>query len=312
MAKTKSLSKTVLMTVLSILVVLAMMPASVFADTVIIDGEEYESTISVKAPGVIYAGTQKTLTATSQTDYEDTYHVDWTIEDTLNQNTTGVATINKHQGVLTATQAGTIVVTATLRTGSAGSGNGSGNGSGGGSGSSCTGTALATTNYTVTISESAIYGYQGTGGNTMQMTGVNGVSGSSLAISAGVEKDSNNNVTGYNNEITLPTSLPAGQTLSFTFKMSAGTNNFKPATFNSYSQPAIAIYKVGETTASSAIDQVTTANFNSSTKEITIYSSSTLSAGTYKIVFGSAVCGNNTSKNLGVPVSFQFNVAAAQ
>ncbi|MBQ8083919.1 MAG: Ig-like domain-containing protein [Clostridia bacterium] len=276
------------------LLMTAVMPIVVLADTAL--------TISSprSANSTIYTGDSFTLTV-SDPDFSNstTNHIDWTSSDT------SVATISKHNGVVTVLSAGSVTFTATVKDGA--------KPSGGSGGTSCTtSTGYETASISFTVATSTSYGYQGTGGNTMYMTALNG--SSITSITAGILYDTaGTTVVGYNNTINAPTA--AAGTVSFGFMMSAGTNNFSYTNFNTNCVDHITIqyYDDEDETYTSycGINDLTSSSFNSTTGVITISSSSVLVAGTYKITFGANVCGNNTSKKLGVPVSFIFDVVSS-
>jgi len=283
MTSTKRMKKTVLLAILSVMMVLAMMPAMAFADSATINGNTYTSTISITNPGTVIAGVQETMQSTHTTDYSGDVHVDWSVTDG-----TGSATLSKHQGVLTPVTAGTVTVTAILRTGTAASGSES-------AGTTCSGTQLATASSTITINASSAYGFQGTGGNTMEMTSPNN-------ITAGINYNGSNIIAGYNNIINTNMSLSSGA-CQFQFTMSAGINNFQQTHFETYCLPYIYILdKYGNEVTGTNVSYTGFAN-----RTITITATGLTAGNTYIIEFGPEVCGNNVDKKLGVPVDFQFN-----
>ena len=275
------------------LLMTAVVPIVVLADTAL--------TISSprNANSTIYTGDSFTLTV-SDPDFSNstTNHIDWTSSDT------SVATISKHNGVVTVLSAGSVTFTATVMDGA--------KPSGGSGGTSCTtSTGYETASISFTVATSTSYGYQGTGGNTMLLTALNGTTVSASNVTAGVLY-SGSSISGYENIINSPTA--SAGIVSFGFTMSAGVNNFQPTTFNSVCVSEITIQKYYDGLgwlSECGINTVSESNFDSSTHVITIYSSNSLSAGTYQITFGSNVCGNNTSKKLGVPVSFTFDVVSS-
>lgn len=280
--KTKS-TRNVAAIVMALLMT-AIMPIVVLADT----------SLTISSPkdanSTIYTGDSFTLTV-SDPDFSNstTNHIDWTSSDT------SVATISKHNGVVTVVGPGSVTFTATVMDGARPSGSGSGS-------TSCTASSgYETASISFTAATSTTYGYQGTGGNSMYMTALNG--NTITSITAGIETDGS-----YLNTINSPTA--AAGTVSFGFMMSAGTNNFSYTSFNTNCLSHINIYKYnyGYWTSNSTIAPLTSTSFNSSTGVITITSYNTLTAGTYKITFGADVCGNNTNKKLGVSVSFVFTV----
>lgn len=287
--------KVIASVVMALLMIMAMAPGMAFADsntgptTVTIDGVAYTTTVTVNSPGIVIAGTAVTMPAVSTTtNYTGTTHVDWSIT-----NGTGAATINKHQGQITATTAGVVYVTATLRTGEAVSG--------GGTQTPCTGTILDTYTYDLTIAPSTAYGFQGTGGNSMMMTTPSNITGSIDYDAAGTT------IISYSNVINGALTLTATGTFDFGFTMSAGVNNFSPSNFMTNSLPHIQILDPDYqpiTGASVTMDPNTC--FDPATKTITITANGLTAGNSYILQFGADVCGNNVAKKLGVPVNFQF------
>lgn len=270
--------------------VLALLMTAVMPIIVLADNAQITINSPKAANTTIYTGDSFTLTASGFD--ATTNHIDWT------SSNTSVATISKHNGVVTVVGPGSVTFTATVMDGAKPSGSGSGSGGG----SNCTvSSGYDTASISYTAATTTAYGYQGTGGNTMYMTALNG--NAITNISAGIETDGS-----YLNTINTPTAV-AG-TVSFGFMMSAGTNSFSFTSFNSNCLSQINIYKYnfGYWLSNGGVAPLTNSSFDASTGVITITSSSTLTAGIYKITFGPNVCGNNPQKTLGVPVSFVFTV----
>ena len=277
------------------LLMTAVMPIMVLADT----------SLTISSPkaanSTLYTGESFTLSVSSP-DFTNstTNHIDWTSSDT------SVATISKHNGVVNVVNAGSVTFTATVMDGA----KPSGNGSGGGNGSNCTASSgYETATITFTVAQSSTYGYQGTGGNTMLLTTLDGNAVLAANVAAGVLYNGTT-IIGYDNTVNAPTAEEGSISIGFT--MSAGVNNFQPTNFNTNCAGQISIqqHSSGGWTSFCGINNVTSANFDSSTHIITIYPSVDLPVGKYKITFGSNVCGNNVNKKLGVPVSFTFDVVA--
>ena len=277
------------------LLMTAVMPIMVLADT----------SLTISSPkaanSTLYTGESFTLSVSSP-DFTNstTNHIDWTSSDT------SVATISKHNGVVNVVNAGSVTFTATVMDGA----KPSGNGSGGGNGSNCTASSgYETATITFTVAQSSTYGYQGTGGNTMLLTTLDGNAVLAANVAAGVLYNGTT-IIGYDNTVNAPTAEEGSISIDFT--MSAGVNNFQPTNFNTNCAGQISIqqHSSGGWTSFCGINNVTSANFDSSTHIITIYPSVDLPVGKYKITFGSNVCGNNVNKKLGVPVSFTFDVVA--
>lgn len=277
------------------LLMTAVMPIMVLADT----------SLTISSPkaanSTLYTGESFTLSVSSP-DFTNstTNHIDWTSSDT------SVATISKHNGVVNVVNAGSVTFTATVMDGA----KPSGNGSGGGNGSNCTASSgYETATISFTVAQSSTYGYQGTGGNTMLLTTLDGNAVLAANVAAGVLYNGTT-IIGYDNTINAPTAEAGSISIGFT--MSAGVNNFQPTNFNAncVGQISIQQYSSGNWTSFCGINNVSSTNFDTATHIITIYPSSDLPVGKYKITFGANVCGNNVNKKLGVPVSFTFDVVA--
>ena len=296
MQRTKN--RSVVAFLMALMMLTSMLPLVVVADTPLTISSPRD------ANSVIYTGDSFTLTVTSP-DFSNstTNHIDWTSSDT------SVATISKHNGVVTVVNPGSVTFTATVMDGA----KPAGNGQGGGQGQNCTpSTGYETATISFTVAYTDTYGYQGTGGNSMLLTALDGTSVTSSNIMAGIIYVSGTStISEYYNTINNVTAT-AG-TVSFGFTMSAGVNNFQPTNFNNncVGQISIEMYYGGTWYSAGGISNVTSSNFNSTTHVITIYSANTLSVGHYRITFGANVCGNNVNKKLGVPVVFEFDVVSS-
>ena len=284
---------------MALMMLTSMLPLVVVADT----------PLTISSPKLanttIYTGDSFTLTVTSP-DFSNstTNHIDWTSSDT------SVATISKHNGVVTVVGEGDVTFTATVMDGA----KPTGTGQGGGQGQNCTpSTGYETATISFTAAATTNYGYQGTGGNTMLFTALNGTAVSTSNITAGIiHNTAGTSIIRYDNTINTVTAT-AG-TVTFGFTMSAGVNNFQPTNFNNHCVSEITIQKYNSSThawgSHCGINNVTSSDFNSTTHVITITSSSSLPVGHYRIIFGANVCGNNVNKKLGVPVRFEFEVVS--
>lgn len=112
----------------------------------------------------------------------------------------------------------------------------------------------------------------------------------------------------------------------FTFTMSAGMNNFQKDGFLQNNMPQIKIYDQNEQKVvaeysdgsgdlkflgSHLTDEINN-HGSQKTNAIDIgVDQGVLTSGTYVLVFGKDLCGNNTEKILGQPIKFQFKVKAA-
>jgi len=289
-------NRSVIAFLMALMMITSMFPLIAAADTPLTISSPHDD------GSIIYTGDSFTLTVTSP-DFTNstTNHIDWTSSDT------SVATISKHNGVVTVVNPGTVTFTATVMNGQ----KPSGTGQGGGQGSNCTqSTGYETATISFTVAYTTTYGYQGTGGNSMLLTALNGTSVTSSDITAGTLYNGTT-ISGYYNTINNVSAVTG--TVSFGFTMSAGVNNFQYTNFNANCVSHINIYQFDEDdgwVSFSGINNISATDFDTTTHVITITASQSLTAGMYKIVFGAAVCGNKTTKNLGVPVSFVFEVVS--
>lgn len=273
----------ILSVVMTLMLIAAMMPGMAFA------AEGYGVTIT----GPTTATTNEVVTMEKEitTPNDEAVHVDWVI---LENGTTADATISLHNGKLTATTAGTVVVEARLIAGAAPT-----PGTGGGQGQPCDATPLATDTCEVEVSSAVQYGFQGEGGNTMMLKNPSAVSY--------VRTDTLSGLTRYNNRITAPVTA-TNNTITFGYTMSAGMNNYDDTVFNRYAND-IGIYDQDGTTKLASVEYggcenkiiSITADVSDNTKFV--------NGGTYILRFGPSVCGNNSSKKLGCYIDFQFRLA---
>lgn len=131
------------------------------------------------------------------------------------------------------------------------------------------------------------------------------------------------NETYYLNKIN--TEIDGTKDIRFAFTMSAGMNNFNEDGFLTNNMPLIKIcdesgkivaeYSEGKGDLKFGGSRLTDeTNNHGSKKTDRIYldvAQGVLSSGTYVLVFGKDLCGNNTSKKLGKDIKFQFKVKAA-
>ena len=293
-------NRSVIAFLMALMMITSMFPLIAVAATPLTISSPYDD------GSVIYTGDSFTLTVSSP-DFSNstTNHIDWTSSDT------SVATISKHNGVVTVVGEGDVTFTATVMDGA----KPTGTGQGGGQGSNCTASiGYETASISFTAAATTNYGYQGTGGNTMLFTALNGTAVSTSNIRAGiVHNPAGTAIIRYENEIANTITATAG-TVSFGFTMSAGVNNFNVNNFNANCAGEITIEKYNASTRNwvsyCGINLVSSSDFDPVTKVITVTASQSLVAGKYKITFGPNVCGNNSSKKLGVPVTFVFNVVS--
>jgi hypothetical protein len=137
----------------------------------------------------------------------------------------------------------------------------------------------------------ASYGAQGTGGNTLTMLTPSDITVKSADTDAY-----------YSNVIN--TSFDPAADVTFTFTMGSGMNNFNETLFKTTNLPLISVVA---SYGGSAV--ATPAYVSGSSAGITI-SAGKLAAGTYTLVFGKTVQGNNADKTLGKDIAFEFTVKA--
>ena len=273
---TQSNKKVILSVIIALLMIMAMAPGIAFAA----DGDATAGSITkITAPTSISAG--GTATVTADFTANGTAHIDWSIEN----GDSSVATINKHQGELTAVSQGAVTVKATLHAGAKEQT---------GAGTECSGAILDTATANVSITAAQEYGFQGEGGNTLKVTDPSNISYVSMGTLNG------KNV--YKNRINT-TVQTSGNIVSFGYTMSAGINNFKETTFDTYKDD-IGIYDAEGT----KVAPIVYGGFENRT--VTIKTDvSQLAAGTYTLRFGPSVCGNNPDKNLNCYLDFAFRLA---
>lgn len=276
-----------LVTVATSVALVASMAVVAPVTTAVASETEVSSVTVLTTAASVDAGSQlQTAPFFSCTLGDDSYHVDYTISDTTH------ATINKHSGILTATSAGVVTVTASITSGERGN-----------SSSSICGGADAVVAYgsmTVTINDAQVnYTYQGVNGNTIKM------------ISPTVSNVSGNDTTGYTNALDTLTPDSDG-IIKFTYSQTAGLNNTSIATYLEKNASNIALVRNnGATIANVSADTNSVfyiSDINSSEGTVTLaVNTEKLAPTSAKIVFASGLCGNNTSKNLGISVTFTFS-----
>lgn len=139
----------------------------------------------------------------------------------------------------------------------------------------------------------ASYDYQGTGGQTLKMLTPSDITVKSADTDA------------YYNNVINAAFNPASD-IAFNFSMSAGMNSFSESAFQSTNMPMI--------TVCSSYNGTVVANptfVSGSSAGVTIsVAPGTLADGTYYLVFGKDIQGNNASKLLGKDIVFEFTVKA--
>lgn len=276
--RTKFSRSIVTSVVLSLMMALAMMPGIAFATSV-----EPGYDIAIQNPGPVTTADNLQLTAnvTKPADASAT-HVEWSSDNAT------VATIGKNKGTLAIKSAGTVVITAELRSGDSTGGGGTGTG-----GSS--GEILATDSLTLNITK-ADYGFQGLGGNGLMMKDPSDITVLTPGTLDGKTK--------YNNTIDSAVEAVDG-VISFGYTMSAGMNNFKESTFNTY-KDQINIY---DASGENIVAPITFGGFSNQIVTIKAdMSDEELEEGEYILRFGPSVCGNNTEKKLNCYIDFTFEL----
>lgn len=308
MTLSKRKGKSVLAIVLSVVMMLFMLPMMVFAD----NGYQYDLEWINPQNGTsltLYTGGSTTLQADVETwetlnNTPVDSHIDWSTASSL-------ITVGKHSGRVTVVGAssGTAIVTGTVRTGLKQSGYGDPS-------LTCPGTVVGTFTVTINVVANGTYGYQGEGGNTMLLTSPSGatlVSYTPATTSTSEDARYLNDITG----LTIATETVGTTTYyKFGYTMSAGINNFKQSTFNTYAG-AIQIFNAVQADGTGNYDTisgsvvVSSATFLSfSSPNIYIgFPTASLTAGNHYILrFGPSVCGNNTAKKLGCYIDFMFQI----
>lgn len=306
MTLSKRKGKSVLAIVLSVVMMLFMIPMMAFAD----DG--YDVLVNWTyptngSPLTLYSGGSATLQATATVTDSNTYetvdnHIDWSTTDTS-------ITVGKHSGRVTVNSITdtTATVTGTIREGLQQSGYGNPN-------VTCPGDVIDTFTLTINIIANSSYTYQGEGGNTMMLTlpsGATRVSYTPATSSSSEDARYLNDITG----LTLATETVGTTTYyKFGYTMSAGINNFKQSTFNTYAG-AIQIFNAVQAdgtgnydtiSGSAVVSSATFLSFSSPNIYIGFPVASLTSGNHYILRFGPSVCGNNSAKRLGCYIDFMF------
>lgn len=295
--------KVIVSVIMTLMLIAAMMPGMAFA------AEGYGVTIT----GPTTATTNEVVTMEKEitTPNDEAVHVDWVI---LENGTTADATISLHNGKLTATTAGTVVVEARLIAGAAPT-----PGTGGGQGQPCDATPLATDTCEVTVSSTDAYGFQGEGGNMLKMLDPSDVGFSYMDVysdASGTEKNCYIN-TINENVVATPksfmeddgTSVQLDAAISFGYTMSAGINNFNENIFETY-KSEIGIYDTSSNERVADVEYEDVAMTADGTRMIKVYADAAdlSNGGAYTLRFGPTVCGNNESKKLDCFIDFQFTL----
>lgn len=306
MTLSKRKGKSVLAIVLSIVMMLFMIPMMALAE----NGYVFDYDIINPPSGTmtLYTGGSATIEATAEvwdsSDQSVDCHIDWS-------STSSLITVGKHSGRVTVTGAssGTAIVTGTVRTGLKQSGYGDPS-------LICPGTVAGTFTVTINVVTNGTYGYQGEGGNTMLLTSPSGatlVSYTPATTSTSEDARYLNDITG----LTLATETVGTTTYyKFGYTMSAGINNFKQSTFNTYAG-AIQIFNAVQAdgtgnydtiSGSAVVSSATFLSFSSPNIYIGFPTASLTAGNHYILRFGPTVCGNNTAKKLGCNIDFMFQV----
>lgn len=157
-------------------------------------------------------------------------------------------------------------------------------------------TFTATTDSDVEVPEKPEipYGFQGDGGNTLQLKEPSDIKVDEISTLEGVNW--------YKNIFkTLPEISDDGY-MYFGYTMSAGINSFSEATFNTY-KDKIGIYDADM----QRVKDIEYVGFANRIVTIRAYVGD-LSGGTYMLRFGPEVCGNNSAKRLGCYITFEFSL----
>lgn len=306
MTLSKRKGKSVLAIVLSVVMMLFMIPMMAFAD----DGYSVQLSLINPPNGAsltLYSGGSTTLQATAivtdlSSDETVDNHIDWSTSDSS-------IIVGKHSGRVTVNSITntTATVTGTIREGPKQSGYGNQN-------ITCPGAVIDTFTVTINIIANSTYTYQGEGGNTMMLTlpsGATRVSYTPATSSSSEDARYLNDITGQ----TLTTQTVNGTSYyKFGYTMSAGINNFKQSTFNTYAG-AIQIFNAVQAdgtgnydtiSGSAVVTSATFLSFSSPNIYIGFPTASLISGNHYILRFGPSVCGNNSAKKLGCYIDFMF------
>lgn len=139
----------------------------------------------------------------------------------------------------------------------------------------------------------AAYDWQGTGGQMLKMLTPTDITVKSADADAY-----------YNNVIN--TAFDPTTDIVFSFTMSAGMNNFSAPAFQSTNMPLITVCS---SYSGSVVANPTFVSGNSAGVTVSV-PPGTLADGTYYLVFGKDIQGNNASKLLGKDIVFEFTVKA--
>lgn len=288
----KSNKRVIVSVIMALMLIASMMPGMAFAA----EGDATSGSITgtISASDTVYIGAPETMDELTFT-ANGNAHIDWSVT-----NGTGAATISKHNGQLVGSSEGTVTVVATLVSGVKTGGDGTGTGTGN---TPCEGTTLDTASKTVTIAPSNEYGYQGLNGNTLYLSKAMG--NDVTVVNTGTS--SLDNYTKYDNRILGNVQASEGY-INFGYAMSAGMNNFKSTTFDTY-KDEIGIYSADGSqrlaNVELAVDNATVIATGLVTIEADV---SELESGDYILRFGPSVCGNNASKNLGCYIDCTFSL----
>ena len=308
MTLSKRKGKSVLAIALSVVMMLFMIPMMAFADNGYEVVNYYWTNPQSQNTGItLYTGGSTTLQVTadvmdsSTLEYVDN-HIDWSTTDTT-------ISVGKHSGRVTVsgTTNGTATVTGTVRVGLKQSGYGNQN-------VTCPGVVIDTITVSINIVANSTYSYQGEGGNTMMLTlpsGATRVSYTPATSNSSEDARYLNDITGQ----TLATETVNGTSYyKFGYTMSAGINNFKQSTFNTYAG-AIQIFNAVQAdgtgnydtiSGSAVVTSATFLSFSSPNIYIGFPAASLTSGNHYILRFGPSVCGNNAAKKLGCYIDFMF------
>ena len=235
-------------------------------DLSVAEGNTLDMSLKFTAPG---------LDATTQ-------HIDYKITNVTGDN--GVATINKHSGILTASSEGTVTVTAYLVNIPKPNQNHN---------NPCQ-TAAASATKQVTITSSNAYGYQGN--NLMVMM-----------TSFNPEFQSYSSSTGYLNKLTGVTA--SNGVISFNYSQNYGIGQNTISGYQSNNAGRIELRTLSGTMVKSLGNGISLAQQgNSKTNLIANVDASNLGSGSYVLMFLSTYVAGNGTSTLGVPVAFTFTL----
>lgn len=233
--------------------------------------------------GAVLKGYEATITADFTSDVSPV-HIDWSSSDK------NIVSVGQHKGNLVAKGAGTVTITATLKTGDTPAGTGGG--------AACPGEALASATMQLTVNPNPDYTFQGDT-NQLKM-----VSPSDITV---IQEPTAGTDGKFVNKINQKVTAEDGYIL-FDFTMNAGMNNFNEDNFIERNMPRIKVYDTDyNVVAQSEDDTIMFWDFANKTITIAVDDSQIDVGQDYILSFDKELCGNNPDKILGNDIEFVFS-----